>query len=74
MIQALRTRSLPQQTIGPVVEVLPGSRYRVRTQGGTVEAAAAAGAAYRAGDEVLVRAGVIIGRARSERALPVYRV
>lgn len=59
---------------GTIVERIGTDRYRVRTTGAVVEAIASSNAAYRAGDSVAVRDGVIVGRIRNPSTLKTYPV
>lgn len=59
---------------GQVAEVFEGNRYRVRVQGGTIDAVATGNAAFLAGDEVAIREGVILGRVKPAASVKVYSV
>lgn len=62
------------QTSGTIIEVLQNQTYRVRTTSGSLEVKASGNAAYGAGDEVIVRDGLIQGRVRSISSIPTYNV
>jgi len=64
----------PQEASGTVVERIDADRYRISVGAGSIEAVATGGAAFKVGDEVLVRSGVILGRLKAISLLRVYTV
>jgi hypothetical protein len=64
----------PIDTTGTIVERIDTDRYRVSVRSGSIEATASGGAAYKGGDEVLIRAGSILGRVKSIAQVRVYSV
>jgi len=62
-------------TSGTIIEALGTSRYRIRaSNGGAIEAVAVGNAAFVAGEEILIRDGVILGRLKPSANVPVYHV
>lgn len=60
-------------TTGAVVEV-DGQTIRVRTRAGVIDARAVDSTLYIAGDEVLLREGLIQGKVRALSTVPIYNV
>lgn len=58
---------------GAVMSV-SGAVMKVRTPQGVIDARSVDGATYRAGDEVLVRDGIVRGRVTPAASVPVYSV
>lgn len=74
-IQQLKQYLAPAPTVktGTVLSV-SGQAVQVNTASGVVDARSVDATTYRAGDEVLLRGGIVSGRVRAAASVPIYYV
>lgn len=72
-LQRLIGGGRPRNLTGTVLTV-NGQGLKVHTGQGVVDARSVDATTYRAGDEVLLRDGIVMGRVAPESSVPIYYV